>query len=244
MDDTLYRLIFFGIIYTIQFGIVYLCCRKESPELAAKLTVSAWLLMLVITYYSSSLGGLISVAVMIALLFILRKRTDNNALQQFYTENNIYASKQFSQAVLDIPGNKNWMYAEGTLNKNTSEAVHYLLWQGYTSLYVTTGKFTHTTAYTNYLAFIFPPGSVSNIFKQSAIEAADKSHYTFKQKLKFFFVPDTDTPCLVTTAADGHFIIQYITVPDVEHYSKCLNWIKENISKIYYPVTQFSFVNN
>ncbi|HRH50810.1 MAG TPA: hypothetical protein PLP23_18805 [Panacibacter sp.] len=243
MPDTFYMLFFFGIIYLIEFGIVYLSTRKSFPKRSLQLNAGAWLLLMMITYYSGALGGLFSVLLMIVLLLVLRKPSQVKDFQQFYAENKIYTSKKISHAVADILGNRNWTYAEGTLNKNAGETINYFFWQGYTSSYVTTGKFTHTTAYTHYLAFIFPPGTVSNVFKQHALAAADKSHYTLKEKIKFFFIPDTDTPCLVTTAADGSFIVEYVTTPDVEHYAKRLSWIKENITKLYYPVTEFAFAN-
>ena len=233
-------MLFFGIIYFIEFGIVYLCTRKSFPKRSMRLTAGAWVLLMGITYYSGAPGGMLSVVLMIVLLTVLRKPSQAEAFKQFYTENKIYASEKNSQAAADILGQRNWTYSEGTLNKNAGETVHYLFWQGYISSYVTTGKFTHTTAYTHFLAFIFPPGTIPNAFKQRALAAADKSRYTLKEKIKFFFVPDTDKPCLVTTAADGSFIIEYITIPDIEHYTKRLNWIKENITKFYYPATELA----
>jgi hypothetical protein len=244
MSETFYKLIFFGLLYAVEFGCVYLYGRKAFPKLSATLAIGTWLFLMIISYYTASVGGLFAVFLMIVYLLVLKKKGDNKALQQFYTTNNIYASQQKPKAVLDALGNhKNWTFAEGTLNKNAGETVTYLFWQGYTSSTVSTGTYSRSTVYTNYLAFIFPPGTTSYAFKQIAKAAADKSKRTFKEKFKRFFVPDYDTPILVTTAADGSFIIEYTTLVDVEYYSKRLDWIKENYCKMYFPVAHSLSLN-
>ncbi|MEO6230690.1 MAG: hypothetical protein ABJB11_00895 [Ferruginibacter sp.] len=130
-------------------------------------------------------------------------------------------------------------YAEGKIQGNGKIPITYFFWQGHTSSNVSSGQYVRTTVYTYYLAFVFPPGSITDTFKQQAIAAADKSHYSFTKKIKFFFTHDTETPNLVTTAADGSFIIQYVTISDVAHYSRRLEWIKQNINNSYQRVTGF-----
>ena len=153
-----------------------------------------------------------------------------------YAEHNIYSTTQCSKAVLAILGEKKWSYAEGKIQDGGKIPVNYFFWQGHTSSMVSSGQYVRTTVYTHYLAFIFPPGSVTDGFKQMALAAADKSHYSFKQRLKFFFIPDTETPNLVTTATDGSFILQYVTTLDVELYTRRLDWIKQNINNMQQPV--------
>jgi len=239
MQDIFYKMLYFAVIFSLVFGAVWLYGRKSFPKLAMQLSLGAWVAMMTVSYFSGFAAGLISVPLILSFMYVLRKPNQRKALLQFYEENKIYSSKQVSQAVLDALGNKNWRYAEGTLNKNAIGTVKYLFWQGRTSSLVSAGQFTRTTTYQHYLAFIFPPGSAGNIFKQHALAAADRSGYTFRQKLKFFFTVDTDKPARVMTAADGSFIIEYNTIPDLEHYTKQLNWIKEYYNKMYVPASEF-----
>ena len=243
MPEIFYKMVYFAVMYSLFFGVLYLYGRKSFPKRSIQLNVVAWIILMVISYFNGMAAGLIAVPVILTFMFVLRKPSQRKALLQFYADNKIFSSNIHSQSVLAVLGDKNWMYAEGMINKNPLESVKYLFWQGYTKSTVSTGQYTRSTTFTHYLAFIFPPGSVSNIFKQHAFSAADKSGYTFRQKLKFFFVPDTDKPCRVLNAADGSFIIEYYTVPDVEHYSKQLSWIEEHFSKMYIPATELYSAN-
>ena len=238
MQELFNKMSFFALVYVILFGAIYLYGRKSFPKLSLWLTLSAWVLLMIISYYNGTIAGLLATLMILVFFVVLRKPNGNVVLQQFYSENKIYSTKTYSQAALNILGDKNWRYAEGTINKNVSEPIKYQLWMGYIKSTVSAGQYTRSTTFTNYLAFIFPPGSAGNIFKQRAADAADKSTYSFREKLKYFFSIDTDKPCRILNAADGSFIVEYLTVPDVEHYSKQLNWIKENFGMAYVSVTQ------
>ncbi|MEO8769455.1 MAG: hypothetical protein ABI402_05205 [Ferruginibacter sp.] len=243
MQELFNKMSFFAVVYALLFGAIYLYGRKSFPKLSLWLTVGAWVLLMIISYYNGMIAGLLATVTILVFFVVLKKPNGNPALQQFYSENKIYSTKIYSQAALDILGDKNWRYAEGTINKNVSESIKYQLWMGYIKSTVSAGQYTRTTTFTNYLAFIFPPGSASNIFKQRAITAADKSTYSSREKLKYFFSMDTDKPCRILNATDGSFIVEYLTVPDVENYSKQLNWIKENFGMAYVSVTQTKTAN-
>ena len=230
-------------VFTLLFGAIWLYGRRSFPKLSLELSVAGWISMMIVGYFSGTLAGLFAVPLLLTFMYLLRKPNQRKALLQFFQENNIYSSKTVSQPVLDALGNKNWRHAEGKLNRNTGETIKYFFWQGHTTSYVSAGQFTRTTTYQYYLAFIFPPGTASNIFKQHALKAADKSGYTFRQKLKFFFTIDTDKPIRVIIAADGSFIIEFNTIPDLEHYTKQLGWIKEHFNKGYIPLSEFISAN-
>jgi hypothetical protein len=242
-SNSLYKGMAFGLLYLAEMLLIYLHGRKSFPKLAMRLTLTSFILLLAITFYSAALGTMLSLVAMISYLFILKKPDQRMLLQQFYVDNKIYSTqKKPSEATLKILGNKNWTFAEGTVTKMNGEPVNYLFCQGYTSRTVSTGQYGHTTAYTHYLAFVFWPGTVSNIFKQNAIAAAEKK-YPFRQRLKYFFSINTNKPHKVTTAEDGSFIIEYLTIVDLEHYAKQLSLIKENMRRSYFPVTEMIVAN-
>ena len=239
MEDKYFKLLFYVIMNVSMFTAVFLYGRKAHPKLSLWLSAGTGVLMIVLGYIE---GSWLAASLLLSLvyLFVLRKPNEQTAFRQLYADNKIFSSEKYSQAVLDILGDKKWRYAAGKIEGNGKVPTPYFFWQGSTSSMVSTGQYVRTTVFTHYLAFIFPPGAVSNSFKQKAIASADTSHYTFRQKLKYFFVVDTETPNLVTTAADGSFIIQYQTIPDVLHYAKRINWIKENIDNTHTPVTDTS----
>ena len=231
MPDLFYKMIFFGLMNALMLGSVYLYGRKAFPKKAARLTIGTWVVLTILSYFSGALSLMLSLVLMIVYLRLLRKPNDSAALQQFYLDNKIYSTTIYAEAARELLGNKNWMYAQGVIEQpRMCNAITYGFWQGYTTSYVVTSKYSHTTAYTHYLAFVFPPRSVGPVFKKAAMEAADKSTYTLRQKIKFFFMPDTEKPCLVATAKDGSFVVQYITIPGIEQYRARLSWIKKAIS--------------
>ena len=243
MNEPSFRMLYFTIMNVCIFGALYLYGYKAHPKLAAWLCIGTCVVMITACYFS---GSFIAVSLILPVFFliILKKPGESLAFQQFYTQHNIFSTKNFSQAALDKLGNKNWIFAEGTMQKSITQKITYGFWQGHTTSTVSTGKYGTTTSYTYYLAFVFPPGSVSEIFKQIATASADRSHYTFRQKLKFFFMLDTETPSLVTTAADGSFIIQYTTMLDVAHYTRRVNWLQENIGRMYFPLSSLQMAVN
>lgn len=236
ISDIFYRMLFMGLVYTTEFLLIYTYGHKYFPKLSLRLCAGTWLLMMILSYFS---GYWMALAVLLGLvyLFILRKPDQTENYKKLYIENKIYSSQKYSPAALKILGDKSWRFAQGTLKKNVQENVTYEFWQGHTKSMVSAGQYTRTTVYTYYLAFVFPPGAASTTFKKIVQDAADRSQDTFRQKLKYSFVPDTERPNLVTTAEDGSFIIQYITLADAEHYSRRINWIKENFGKLYYPAS-------
>jgi hypothetical protein len=129
---------------------------------------------------------------------------------------------------MDVLGDRKWLLAEGKLFTRSNEYVNYLFWQGHTSFSYSNGT-SATTNYRYYVAFIFEPNTVSENFKKKAEALMDKSHYTFKEKWKYFFTLDTDKPYLVKTTADGGFIIAFDTFRDAKVYAKNLAWIRANI---------------
>ena len=243
MNDLTFRLACFAVLYFLIFGAIYLFGYRWFPKLALILAVSGFVVCMAISFFSGASGGLLAFVLAFTFTFFLRRPNGTKAMRQFYADNKIYTSTIVSQAVLDILGDKKWRFAEGTLQKSITEKTKYLFWQGHTSSTVSAGQYTRTTTFTHYLAFIFPPGTASDAFKQRAIAAADKSTYTFRERIKFFFKVDMDKPCLVKTAADGSFIIQYYTEPYAEQYIKQLNWIKENYSKLYFTSNRFISAN-
>ncbi len=244
MQDQFVKMLFFGLLYAIEFGTVYIYGRKHFPRLALRLTIGTFILLLIVSFYSGALGGFLSFIALVSLLFMFRKPDQTAAFQQFYADNKLYASVARPPAVMQLLGDKGWISSEGFINKSITEQIKYFFWLGSTSSTVSTGQYSRTTVYTSYLAFIFPPGAVSTVFKQRVLAAADKSNDSFKRKLKSFFVRDTERPSFVATAADGSFIIQYIAVPDIDYYARRLQWIKENIGKLYLPAAEMSFAPN
>ncbi|HUP11386.1 MAG TPA: hypothetical protein VM187_04225, partial [Niastella sp.] len=226
-----------------MFGAIYLYGYKSYPQLALWLCGCTCLAMIILSFFSGA-WLIASMILSMAYLFVLKKPGQQPAFEQLYAVNEIYSTQRFSQTVLDKVGNRNWRYAEGKAINAVGDKITYSFWQGSTSSTVSSGKYARATVFNYYLLFIFPPGSVSNTFKQKAMSAADKSHYTLKQKLKYFFKIDTETPIMVTTVSDGSFILQYNTVPDAECYARRFNWIRENLANTYRPVIDSSFSPN
>ncbi len=243
MNEPFFKTTVFSSLTIALFAAVYLYGRKAHPQSAPWLCGITCLLMLVLTYYRETWLGA-SVVLSIAYLFALRKPDQRAAFQQFFAANNIYTTQQYSSAALDMLGDKKWTYAKGLLISAGGQTINYSFWQGSTSSQVSSGQYVRATTYTYYLAFIFPPGSISNYFEQRVRAEADKSNYTLRQKIHFFFVPDTERPTMVCNASDGSFIVEYITLRDVEHYKRRVDWIKENINAKFQPVISSSFTLN
>ena len=243
MDDKYFRTLFFCGINISMFVAIYLYGYKSHPKLALLLCGVTCLVMIVLSFFSGT-WLMASMILCMVYMFILKKPSQQLAFQQLYTANEVYTTQRFSQAVLDKVGDRKWRYAEAKAINDAGEKITYSFWQGSTSSTVSTGQYTRATVFNHYLVFVFPPGTVSNIFKQTAMAAADKSHYTWKQKFKYFFKINTETPIMATTVADGSFIIQYNTTPDAVCYARRFAWIKENLVKTYRPVADASFVPN
>lgn len=227
-ENALFRIGFFSAFYAICFGGMYFYGRKGSPKLAPMLCTGLWLFFTIATYYVG--GAAMSLFALIAVLILMftLKPPPDNSLQIFFSENKIYKSEKSPKAVLDVLGDRKWLLAESKLFIRSNEYINYLFWQGHTSSSSYNGKYS-TTTYRYYLAFIFEPNTVSENFKKKAEALMDKSHYTFKEKWKYFFTLDTDKPFLVKTAEDGAFIIAFDTFRDAKVYAKNLAWIKANI---------------
>ena len=225
MNDSLFRTLFLGGMNLFMFGGLYLFGRKNRPKRALWLCSTSFVVLTTLCFFST---GWIMASLLLSLvfLFLLKKPDQSLAFKQLYTNNNIYTSQQTSPAIFEVLGDKKWSYAEGSFLLHGGKKIQYLFWQGSTSSMVSTGQYTRSTVYTHYLAFIFQPGTVTENFKRKVQDAADKSGFTFWQKLRYQFAPNTEVPNLVATAKDGSFIVQYVTLPDVEHYSRRLEWMK------------------
>jgi len=243
MQDAMFRMLFFVLMNFFIFGGIYFFGKRYHPKLAPWLAGGSFIVLTSLCYFSVT-WIMVSITLSLVYLRILRKPDQTAAFQALYAVHNIYTTTKFSQAALNILGDKKWRYAEGKIQGHGTTAIPFFFWQGHTSSMVSSGQYVRTTVYTHYLAFVFAPGSITDTFKRRAIAAADKSHYPFTKKLKFFFTPDTETPNLVTTAADGSFIIQYVIISDVAHYSRRLEWIKQNIDNRQQPVIGFTLSAN
>jgi hypothetical protein len=228
-QDSLYKNLFFGGFYAVAFGLVYLFGRKASPKLAIWLSAACWAgLMLIMLTGSGTTSIALLVPVMIVLLFVFRKRIEES-FQPFFKENCIYKSANVPASVLELLGNRNWSCAEGTFITKMGETAHFYWWQGWNPS-TTYANNTQMTIFNHFLAISFAPNAVDAHFKQMVRLAMDTSHFTFKQRFKRFFVLDTDTPYLATEAADGNFVVAWHTHQDVAHYTKRLNWLKQNLT--------------
>jgi len=227
-ENMFYRMSFFSAFYAACFIGIYFYGRKDSPVLAPYLAIGLWLFFTIATYFVGGAGmSCFAILTVLILLFVLKSPPDNS-LQIFFSENKIYKSQKRPQAVVDVLGDRKWILAEGKLFIRSNEYISYLFWQGSTSSSYYNGK-NYVTDYRHYLAFIFEPNTVSDNFKKKAEALMDKSHYTFKEKWKYFFTLDTNKPYLVTTTEDGGFVIAFDTFVDAKVYAKNLAWIKANI---------------
>ncbi|RYU97633.1 hypothetical protein [Emticicia agri] len=227
-ENTIYRMSFFSAFYALCFVGMYFYGRKGSPVLAPVLCAGLWLFFTVSTYYVGGAAmSCFALLTVLILLFTLKPPPDNS-MQLFYSENKIYKSEKKPKAIMDVLGDRKWSLAEGKLFTRSNEWVNYLFWQGNTSFSYYNGK-NYVTNRRYYVAFIFEPNTVSENFKKKAEVLMDKSHYTFKEKWKYFFTINTDKPYLVTTTEDGGFVIAFDTFVDAKIYARNLAWIKANI---------------
>lgn len=243
MNDITFRMLAITGLNFCIFLATYLFGRTYHPKKAFWLSAISFTAISILCYFSITWLGM-SVILSIVYLGILKKPNQRKEFLEFYSSNQIFASNSYSQAALDVLGDKKWKFSEGKLTTNSGAMIPYSFWQGSTSSTVSSGQYVRSTVHTYYIAFIFPPGSVTKLFKQHVLVAADKSKYTWKERIKFFFKLDTEKPNMVTTAADGSFIIQYYTKVDVQHYQERVEWIRNNITEQYYPVSQPVFSNN
>lgn len=239
MNDQLYRLAFFGLMNASVFTATYLFGRKAHPVRAAWLSGGGFAAMMPLCYSNGAWIGLL-VPLGLSYLYLLRRPAQNAAFQQLYRQYRIFSCVQQSEAVLALVGPKNWTFAQGRIQLSDGTVVPYFFWQGHTTASVSTGRYGSTTVYNHCLAFVFPPGSVNDRFKRYAADAADRSGRSFRQKVKFFFSPDTETPNLATTAGDGSFVLQYDTRLDAACYSRRIRWVEEGVRQSHYSIDHSS----
>ncbi|MFN8343675.1 MAG: hypothetical protein U0X91_01650 [Spirosomataceae bacterium] len=228
-QDFLYKNVFFGGFYAVAFGLVYLSGRKAGPKLAIGLTVACWSgLMLIMWTVSGTVSFMLLVPVLLILLVVFRKRIEAG-FQPFYTENKIFRSSNIPAPVLERLGDRNWSCSEGTFLTETGKTIHFYWWEGWYKS-TTYSNNTQLTAFHHSLAVSFAPNTVDEFFKQKARSAMDTSHFTFRQRVKRFFVLDTETPYLVDETADGSFVIAWNTHLDADYYTKRLHWLKQHLT--------------
>jgi hypothetical protein len=243
MNDLFFRMLALGGLNLCLFAGTYFYGRRYHPDLSLWLSLAGFIFITALCFFSITWIGM-SVILSIVYLRILRKPNQRKDFMEFFKTNEIYSTRNYSQAALDVLGDKKWRFSEGKITGISGKPIPYSFWQGSTSSMVSSGQYVRTTSITWYICFIFPPGSVSKLFRQHALLAADKSKYSWKEKIRYFFKYDLEKPNLVTTAADGSFIIQYYTDMDISHYRRRLDWIRYNITEHYYPVAGKAFSDN
>lgn len=226
----------YNILYTLLaslfFGIclyfVYLYAKKIVSKKVINLIFGTWAILTLCTFL-----GYLPIAFLVFLVFFLGiiiyiGRQARKGVREFYDEQKIYQSTYIPPAVLQLLGDRKWTCADGNIVTKHKRIIAYNWWIGYTKSTSYNGK-TTSTIYQYYLAISFPPGAVSDAFKNMA-KAATKPKRSFWEKVKFFFVLDTDTPYLVEETANGYFVIAWKTVLTKLHFTHKIEWLKENLS--------------
>ena len=212
------------------FLAVYLYGRKWHPQLAFVLSLATCIIMILLARLDPS-WILVSLLLSMVYLRILRMPDQQPGFRKLFADHKIHTSQKALPAVLEVLGEKQWHYSESFFTGKSGSIIPYYFWQGHTKSFVSSGEYVRKTTYAHYIAFIFPPGAVSEGFKQQVSAAADRSRKSVLQRLKFSFRPDTETPDLVTTASDGSFVVQYYTLQESACYERRFAWMNQQLNE-------------
>ncbi len=175
--------------------------------------------------------GLLGIAVFIALLF-LRRRKIENEMADFYKTHSLYVAKDEPPNVRESldAGSDNLYCCRTNLTTATGSNIEFCWWEWYLKSNTTING-APSVSFTHYLAVSFAPHSVSEEFMREAIDWADKSGDDVSQKAKDFFITNTETPYRAEMLADGTLIICWRTViKRREVYEAKIEWLKNNLS--------------
>lgn len=173
--------------------------------------------------------GLLGIIAFIAFLSIRRKTIDG-AMGDFYKENLLYTTEDFPPDVRESLTNSDNIYCcRANLILATGANVEFCWWE-WNIKSTTVVNNVASSSYDYYLAVSFAPQTVSDEFMKKATDWADKSTVAASQKLKDFFVLNTERPYRAEKIADGNFLMCWKVLKRRDVYDAKINWLKNNVS--------------
>ncbi len=173
--------------------------------------------------------GLLGVAGFILLLFLRRKRIENE-MTLFYKAHSLYRTKDEPPNVREILGGSDNLYCcRANVATTAGENVAFGWWEWYVkSSQVING--VPSASFTHFLAVSFAPNSVSDNFISTALQSTDRSADSAGQKVKDFFAADTQNPYRAEILADGTLIICWQVASRRDVYEAKFEWLKNNVA--------------
>ena len=227
MNNQYLLAIIFSAFITAGFAFLYSYAKKIVPKQIPWVPIIGWAVLVPVAFFiNPALSFLLFFFYLLYGLFYYRKQ-NNKAIQQFFTDFEIYKTNDIPASVLAVLGDCKWSCASGKVYTKNNTSVAFNWWQGFTTSTTYNGKFTSTTI-TNYLSLSLPPGNATSAFKDKVKALADTSKASFGDKLKRIFVRSYYIPYLVKETPDGHFVIAWYILPNVKQYSAKLKWLMEN----------------
>jgi len=130
---------------------------------------------------------LVGIAGFIVLLFLRRKRIENE-MTLFYQTHSLYRTTDEPPNVRESLGVSENLYCCRANLAAAGESVEFCWWEWYVkSSQVING--VSSVSFTHFLAFSFAPNSVSNDFINKALQSTDRSKDSAGQKSKTFSLP-------------------------------------------------------
>jgi len=174
--------------------------------------------------------GLLGIAGFIVLLFLRRKRVEND-MTLFYQAHSLYRTENEPPNVrenLDAASD-NLFCCRANLKNVKGENVEFCWWEWYLKSNTMING-VPSVSFAHYLAVTFAPNSVSDDFIKKALLLADQSADSAAQKVKDFFVADTQNPYRAEILMDGTLIICWQVAKRRDVYEAKIEWLKSNVS--------------
>ncbi|MEP6901424.1 MAG: hypothetical protein ABJA66_06710 [Actinomycetota bacterium] len=151
-------------------------------------------------------------------------------MSEFYKENSLYTTENAPPNVRESLGASDNLYCcRANLTLATGANIEFCWWEWYIKS-TTVVNNAPTTSFDYRLAVSFAPGTVGDEFIQKAIRWADKSGREASQKVKDFFVLNTETPYRAEKLADGSLLICWQILKRRDVYDAKINWLRQNVA--------------
>ena len=163
----------------------------------------------------------------IAFLYIRRKKIEGE-MSDLYTKHSLYTTTDEPPNVRESLGASDNLYC-CRANLTTAKGANIeLCWWEWFIKTTTTVNNVPTAGFTYYLAVSFARNAVSDEFKRQIIRLADKSRNSAAQKVKDFFITNTETPYRAEILADGTLLVCWHIFKRRKLYEAKIEWLKNN----------------
>ena len=173
--------------------------------------------------------GLIAIALFIGGLAIWSRRK-RQGVREFYTKHSLFLANDAPQNVREAMSVTDPMCLKGKLAPRSGGEVIFYWWEWSASSLISTGNGVQSSI-SCFLAISFLPDTISQRFKELAIEAKEAKQGLSKY-LKDIYALNTKKPIRIEDLPDGSFVIFWQIVQRPEVMEDKIAWLTANLSVI------------